>query len=234
MNAAAPTPATAPSGRAGPGARQMDAGTMRAWDREWKRAEVAAWFRGTPAAHEQRSSDNGMKAPHLVAASPHAAQPSFITNRLPSVPGIRPCSTFTGIEGGATVMSTSARAFTRVANALPANLPAQNHCLHVADKVALPAVAMSSEGAPPRVATNSKADTAPVSRAASPIHPEPARAAHVHIELAADGVRVWLGIPAGEHGPDLGANALISELRRSLAARGYRLTSVICNGEEQP
>jgi hypothetical protein len=53
---------------------------------------------------------------------------------------------------------------------------------------------------------------------------------HVHLERDAEGVRVWLGIPGSENAALLHAPLLVGTLRRSLAAEGYRLAAVTCNG----
>lgn len=233
VNAAAPALAWSSPARAGPGARQTDPGTMRAWDREWKRAEVAAWFRGTPPAPEQRTSDNAIHGRSRVDAAADASQPSFITTRPHSAVAIRPISMSKVDSGVALPMSGVPVIATKVADALSTGAHTQTQAPHANDKVDLPTVAMSSTGVAPRASTNGKAPAAPVPRATNPLGPEPARAVHVHIERAADGVRVWLGIPGSEQGTALSASALVVELRRSLAAQGYRLSSVICNGEEQ-
>ncbi len=234
MNAAAPALAMSAPVRAGHGARQTDVGTMRAWDHEWKRAEVAAWFRGPPTAPEQRSPEIATKGRDRVEAAAHASQPSFTIARPHPNVASRPSSAVKVESGAAVSVPPVPSAPMGVAQAVPAEVHAQRQTPHVADRVDLPTAAMPSADAAARTSTSSKSDVAPASRATNPIRPEPERSVHVHLERAGDGVRVWLGIPASAQGPALGANALIGELRRSLATQGYRLSSVICNGEEQP
>lgn len=203
---------------------------MRSWDREWKRAEVAAWFRGTP----QRTPDGASHGQRRVDASADASQPSFITTRPHSALALRPIAMVKVDSVAAVPMSGLPVVSTAVADPLSTGTPTQTQAPHANDKVDLPPAAMSSTGAAPRESTIRQPASSPVPRATNPARSEPPRAVHVHIERAAEGVRVWLGIPGGEQGTALCASALVVELRRSLAAQGYRLSSVICNGEEQP
>jgi hypothetical protein len=50
----------------------------------------------------------------------------------------------------------------------------------------------------------------------------------VHVEASPEGLRVWLGLPAGQ--PAISA-AILAELRRGLPGTGERLATVVCNGE---
>ena len=226
MNAAAQMLAAWETARARPVGRLMDPGATGACDREWKRAEVAAWFRGTPSPPEP-SADRLFDLRDRVDAPAYAGRYSAPA-MAPAWVSTAPMSKLE--PGAAASTSIGGCAGMTAARATPCAASAQSQLPHGAGELDLPSVAPSSACGAARATSSSRPAAAPAAPATHPVRSEPARAVHVHIERDADGVRVWLGIPGSEQGAALRANVLVSELRRSLAAEGYRCCAVICNG----
>lgn len=237
MTPATHVPTAFPPAGSPTGGRQMQPGSMHGWDREWKRAEVAAWFRGAspaaeraaeertdaarfPAAAEGRGPLPGSSPRHVgVAGKPSAA---MSTEGIAAVRGATACAATVAADAGGMVRGT-----------LPPAQPTAES--HQSTPGAMPCVVRhgpAGAGSAARVATAPYSLTTPApSRVAAP-------AVHVHLERDGEGVRVWLGIPANEQAALLRASALVAALRRSLATEGYRLSAAVCNGApihaEQP
>jgi hypothetical protein len=84
-----------------------------------------------------------------------------------------------------------------------------------------------------RLSLSIKAEDAPESSESDheiEISPDPSERdpLRVHTQWSAEGVRIWLGIDAAQALP---LASVTEQLRRSVAVRGERLVSIVCNGQ---
>jgi hypothetical protein len=95
---------------------------------------------------------------------------------------------------------------------------------------AAPAAAPLPRALPPTATAVDRAPPTRRSHEATQATETPPPPLRVHVEEAAQGLVVWLGLDAAAAAQGLRAQAIATELRRSLAASGQRLAAVICNG----
>lgn len=188
------------------------------WSREWQRAQARAWLHATPVPrvdedppHPRGGMPAGVPAADAVAGRPHAHAVAAAQVGLP------PPQCF----GTTAVAPASSPVFAR------------------ASRIAPEAFLAPEASGQPGLAREARlpAKLAPSPREA--IHPAPSPThAHaldkdtlrLHVEQAADGLHVWIGVDGAGVPVAARAAAIVAELRRAEHVHGPAFASIVFNG----
>lgn len=226
-----------------------------AWRREMEKAQSAMWLghqpigvtsrvqtaaAGTPAVAPPDDALAGGAAGHARAAPPAASRhgepqpqaPASIASR--QQPALAPALPATLEDEGREQPPVSAAVWQAVLSAVRGVLEsrververtvASEPARQLATQPALPPSRM-----PPSNRPAASAGTAPA-RPVPAETPDP-QAVHVHCQLTAEGLVVWVGAAAGS---GFDPQALGAQLRQALARHSQRLAGLVCNGHQVP
>ena len=188
----------------------------QAWQREMERAQMAGWFQpplgADSSAHAQTHPGPMEPAPEPTSVVLPATQTDHQADPFHPGPSHAPALVM-GTAYGLPSMPLSARA--------PASPSGASSLMAL--RAVVTAAAQEHIGrealAPARVQ--------PASAAAEPPQPADIR---LHIEAAAQGAAVWIGLPAQDDEPPARLDALLQTLRERLRQEGTALHSLTVNG----